>query len=204
MFGTEQILKGYRSVSPGERSVQSVRSGKHRAGFTEHRFTHDVPSLLGTDWVRSATGPVWSDRTVSVRFHGDRTYSVRFNGNRIRFGPGWTFCFHNSVRTERKHKFLRFWMPIRTEQNLMKELFNSSLDLFKADQFGQSWSGLFMVRTASEGLHRFDTNWTSVQVPPSTDRASVPFGTEPNISSGSWTFRYLVYRTNIHFVLNTV
>ena len=44
MFGTEQILKGYRSISPGERSVQSVRSGKHRAGFTEHRFTHDVPS----------------------------------------------------------------------------------------------------------------------------------------------------------------
>ena len=42
MFGTEQILKGYRSISPGERSVQSVRSGKHRAGFTEHRFTHDV------------------------------------------------------------------------------------------------------------------------------------------------------------------
>ena len=92
----------------------------------------------------------------------------------IRFGPGWTFCFHSSVRTERKHKFLRFWMPIRTEQNLMKELFNSSLDLFKADQFGQRWSGLFMVRTASEGLHRFDTNWTSVQVPPSTDRVSVP------------------------------
>ena len=28
-------------------------------------------------------------------------------------------------------------LPIRTEQNLMKELFNSSLDLFKADQFGQ-------------------------------------------------------------------
>ena len=25
----------------------------------------------------------------------------------------------------------------KTEQNLMKELFNSSLDLFKADQFGQ-------------------------------------------------------------------
>ena len=149
MFGTEQILKGYRSVSPGERSVQSVRSGKHRAGFTEHRFTHDVPSWLGTDWVRSATGPVCSDRTVS-----NRTYSVRFNGDRIRFGPGWTFCFHSSVRTERKHKFLRFWMPIRTEQNLMKELFNSSLDLFKADQFGQRWSGLFMVRTASEGLHR--------------------------------------------------
>ena len=54
------------------------------------------------------------------------------------------------------------------------ELDERAVQQFLADQFGQRWSGLFMVRTASEGLHRFDTNWTSVQVPPSTDRVSVP------------------------------
>ena len=33
-----------RSISPGERSVQSARSGKHRTGSTEHGSTHEVPS----------------------------------------------------------------------------------------------------------------------------------------------------------------
>ena len=66
MFGTEQILKGYRSVSPGERSVQSVRSGKHRAGFTEHRFTHDVPSCsVQIEYVQL---PDRYDRTELSRF----------------------------------------------------------------------------------------------------------------------------------------
>ena len=33
-----------RSISPGERSVQGARSGKHRTGSTEHGSTHEVPS----------------------------------------------------------------------------------------------------------------------------------------------------------------
>ena len=86
MFGTEQILKGYRSISPGERSVQSVRSGKHWAGFTEHRFTHDVPSFA---WYRLSTFSYRLcryDRTELSRFGSTGTELTRFGSTGTEFG----------------------------------------------------------------------------------------------------------------------
>ena len=97
MFGTEQILKGYRSVSPGERSVQSVRSGKHRAGFTEHRFTHDVQSCsVQIEYVQL---PDRYDRTELSRFGSMGTELTRFGSTGTEFG---------SVQAERSVSTARF------------------------------------------------------------------------------------------------
>ena len=96
MFDTEQILKGYRSISPGERSVQSVRSGKHPAGFTEHRFTHDVPSKrLSTFSYRLCR----YDRTELSRFGSTWTELTRFGSTGTEFG---------SVQAERSVSTARF------------------------------------------------------------------------------------------------
>ena len=103
MFGTEQILKGYRSISPGERSVQSVRSGKHRAGFTEHRFTHDVPSFA---WYRLSTSSYRLcryDRTELSRFGSTGTELTRFGStepNSVRSRLNVLFPQLGSDRTE--------------------------------------------------------------------------------------------------------
>ena len=92
MFGTEQILKGYRSISPGERSVQSVRSGKHRAGFTEHRFTRYRLSTLSYRLCRY-------DRTELSRFGSTGTELTRFGSTGTEFG---------SVQAERSVSTARF------------------------------------------------------------------------------------------------
>ena len=86
MFGTEQILKGYRSISPGERSVQSVRSGKHRAGFTEHRFTHDVPSFARYRLSTFSYLLCRYDRTELSRFGSTGTELTRFGSTGTEFG----------------------------------------------------------------------------------------------------------------------
>ena len=76
--------------------MQSVRSGKHRAGFIEHRSTHDVPSFA-TEFcsvqiedvqLPAMVGMIGPNRLGSVP--RGRTYSVGFNGNRTRtrFGSG--------------------------------------------------------------------------------------------------------------------
>ena len=109
MFGTEQILKGYRSVSPGERSVQSVQSGKHRAGFTEHRFTHDVPSLLGrcTEFARYRlstfsyrTGMIGPNCLGSVPWGPNLLGSVQREPNSVRSRLNVLFPQLGSDRTE--------------------------------------------------------------------------------------------------------
>ena len=99
MFGTEQILKGYRSISPGERSVQSVRSGKHRAGFTEHRFTHDVPSFARYRLSTFSYRLCRYDRTELSRFGSTGTELTRFGSTGTELG---------SVQAERSVSTARF------------------------------------------------------------------------------------------------
>ena len=98
MFGTEQILKGYRSVSPGERSVQSVRSGKHRAGFTEHRFTEFARYRLSTFSYR--TGMIGPNCLGSVPWGPNLLGSVQREPNSVRSRLNVLFPQLGSDRTE--------------------------------------------------------------------------------------------------------
>ena len=61
--------------------------------------------------------------------------SVQREPNSVRSRLNVLFPQLGSDRTETQ--VLEVLNANSTEQNLMKELFNSSLDLFKADQFGQ-------------------------------------------------------------------
>ena len=72
---TNKSSRESRSISPGERSVQSAWSGKHRTGSTEHGSAHEVPSRSSVQIEQvqppNMHGQCWTERTRFGRFGTD-------------------------------------------------------------------------------------------------------------------------------------
>ena len=79
--------------------MQSVRSGKHRAGFTEHRSTHYVPSFARYRLSTLSYRLCRYDRTEQTRFGFTGTELTRFGSTGTEFG---------SVQAERTVSTARF------------------------------------------------------------------------------------------------